>query len=172
MSQGDFTIEINKRDQRAMESLFTLAPKEISKSAKRRWGKTGRKTVKAMKSSHFTGPTGRRTLKHRTPKKRGDARGKALRPMLAVKKIKFGTRGTFGGYIVMGFKGLHGSKRRTHPLINIFEFTKGGERVTAKGAGRGRLLTRAPLEAAWEGAQQTADFLTDLEEAVVEWLED
>jgi len=170
MSQATFHIDIDKRELEDLQRLFEIAPKKIRGHIKRRWWAQGKKAVRLMRGSHFSGPTGARTLRHRMPRQRKGASGKALRSTLAVKKVKFGSKGVFGGYMVLGFKGLHGEPTKTHPLINIFEFSKGGVRRTASGSSRGRLRTRAPLAAAWARAADQVNLVNAVDDGIDDWI--
>ncbi len=175
---SDIVIVVDQRELKGLIDYFNLAPRKIRGFIKKRWGAQGRKAVAIMKRSHFSGPTGATSLRHRTSSQvtpfhiRGIVfkNTKRMRTMLGVKKIKFGRGGTFGGYMIIGFKGLLAEKHLTHPLINIFENYKGGERTTRSGASRGRLRTRGPLRAAWKQARSRVNLVKAVGDGIDDWI--
>ena len=170
---GSLELYIDPVELKSMQEAFAKAPYNIRPFIKKRWRKTGKEAVKQMKASHFSGPLSGNTLRARSKRARAGVKGRALRPTLAVKKVKFGRAGSFGGYVILGFKDAFGNRMNTHTLINIFEFSKGQERFIKSGefAGKsvGKLRTKAPLESAWNAAKARTDFFKDVSAGIDDW---
>jgi hypothetical protein len=173
-----FTVD--KREMQALENTFRLAPKKMRGFIKKRWRKEGKKTVKEIKAVSLSGPTGPTTLRHRSPRERAKLRARGVRDLrgsLKVKRLKFGVRGSFGGYMVIGTKGVPGSRYDAHPLLNIYEFQRGGPRFR-KGRGRsgagggytGRLETSKPLEAGWKKSRGELDIARATSEGIDDYI--
>lgn len=164
------SFELNKAELRHLEIIFDKAPKEIRKHVRKQWRKQGKRAVKQMKRSHFSGPTSEDKLDHRTPRERVHAKGKPLKNLLAVKKLVFGRKNHFGGYVKIGFKGPYGNARQTHPLVNIYENTTGRTRHRRGGASTGSLRTKEPLTKAWNKAAYRINFAKAVEDGIDDWI--
>lgn len=146
MSDG-FTIKPVERDFKSLDKWFRMAPKEMRAAIKKRWRKTGQETIKGMKASHFSGPTGASTIRYRKKRERGASKWKHVRTMLSVKKVQFGIGDSFGGYMVLGFKGALGEGRRAHFVAMFQEF------------GTKHMKARAPEAAAWKAKGEGVDIV-------------
>ena len=169
MSQ-DLVFEVDKRELLALERTYSLGPKKMRGFIKKRWRKTGKKIVSKMRKSHFSGPTGGHTIRFRSKRQRGSSEFIHVRNALVVKQLKFGVKGSFGGYMVIGMKGALGEKKMQHFIAYILEHGTGRLQKTmsmTKGAisSRGRreragklrgagIPAREPFRHAWEGQRE------------------
>jgi len=179
-----FKVEFKQDEYRELVALFETAPASISKYIKAGWMRQGKAAVALMRSISFSGTTSGPHSVGRLSDAKQPKDILHLQDTLAFKKIKFGgAKGGaphFGGYMRMGFKGSRGQLRSSHPLANIFEFSKGAPRfqsartitklLSGKRRYTGRLKTSEPLGYAWAIARKTMDPAKSVSEAIDRWM--
>ena len=151
---ADFEITPDAKEFKDLNHWFDKAPGKMRRVIRKEWRKEGKTTIKAMRASHFSGPTGGSTIRKRPGRERQLPKGpRAFRSgkkrkrspqmfihvatALTVKKVKFSIKDSLGGYMILGFKGAKGEPKLAHFIAMMHEF------------GTPQMKARGPEAAAW-----------------------
>ena len=171
---SDDFVMVDHKMVKELTRTFKQAPREIRGPVRKRARKQASKAVRDMKASNFSGPTGANTIRSRTKReraiptqvrgvsgwKKSQNKGKSynkVKNSLKVKGVKFGKRGSFGGYIAVGFVGALGEKELAHFVAFFHEF------------GTKHMKARAPFKHAWGAAKGGPDLIKAVEQGIDDW---